>query len=457
MSLRLDRELAETGTRFRLFPQPRFLRRNDGSPLFGEPEEVIISVTPDQIQAGPADDRMFVIDAVSKQPYSQFFRPPFSGDKREPVRPGPDGHFTHLDPNSREFSAATMYATVRRVLDIWEDYFGHRVDWHFESDFDRLEMIPLIEWDNAQSGYGFLEFGFGRTPSGTIDHTRPYCENFDVLAHEIGHSMIFSEVGIPSSPDDEGIDYGGMHESAGDLVAIIASLHFSSLVDELLRSTKGNLLTVNGLDRVGELSESREIRVALNARRMSDVGPEPHERSLPLTGAIFDTMVEVFQEDLVSKGLISEELRDRSTNLPGSAEDLAAIQSDFTAAYTGNEAEFKEALLLARDYLGRLLAVTWSALSPNFLTYHDVLRGLMRADRELTEGRNHSIIRACFAWREIAPVPTSLLTRPHTLQDCGLRATPSTNGMATSVYRVDSSRPVVWHNELGRDARAYQA
>ncbi len=451
MSLRLDRQLAETGTRFLIFPQPRFLRKQDGSPLFPEPEEVAVSVPPERIQAGPADDRMFVVDAVSKQPYNQFFRPPFSGKARPPVQPGPDGHFTHLDPTSREFSAATMYATVRRVLDIWEDYFGRRLTWHFESHFARLEMIPLIEWDNAQSGYGFLEFGFGRTPTGTIDHSRPYCENFDVLAHELGHSIIFSQVGIPTNPGDEGIDYGGMHESSGDLVAIIGSLHFSSLVDELLNSTKGNLLTVNGLDRVGELSESREIRVALNAKRMSDVGEEPHERSLPLTGAIFDTMVEVYQQDLVDKKLISEELRVRSTNLPGSAEDLEDIQAEFTAAYTGHEAEFKEALLLARDYLGRLLAVTWSNLSPDFLTYHDVLRGLMRADWEVSNGANQEIIRSCFAWREIAPVPNSLLMRPHTLQDCGLRAGPSTNGVTrrAAYASTDHLRPLRSHDLLG--------
>lgn len=435
MSLQLDRTLAQTGTRFRIFPQPRFLQREDGSgPLFPEPEEVIISVAPAQMQPGPADDRMFVIDAVSKLPYSDFFRPPYRGDFRAPVEPGPDGHFLYLDPNSREFSAATMYATVRRVLDIWEDYFGHALEWHFESDFDRLEMIPLIEWDNAQSGYGFLEFGFDRTPSGTIDHMRPYCENFDVLAHELGHSIIFSEVGVPSSPADDAIDYGGLHESAGDMVAIIGSLHFNSLVDHLLQTTKANLLTINGLDRVGELSESREIRVAFNSRRMSDVGMEPHERSLPLTGAIFDTMVEIFQQELVNKELISDELRIRSTNLPGGAEDLADIQAGFKVAYTDNEDAFKEALLLARDYVGRLLAVTWANLSPDLLTYHDVLRGLMRADRDITGGTNRSIIRECFAWREIAPAPTSILLQPHTLQDCGVTASRS-DGVTRALVR----------------------
>jgi len=435
MSLALDRALVESGTRFRIFPQPRFLQRDDGSgPLFPEPEEVFVSVPPAAMQPGPGDDRMFVVDAVSKLPYNRFFRPPYRGDARPAVQPDADGHFAHLDPSTREFSAATMYATVRRVLDIWEDYFGHRLEWHFESDFGRLEMIPLIEWDNAQSGYGFLEFGFGRTPGGTIDHTRPYCENFDVLAHELGHSIIFSEVGTPSGPTDDAIDYGGMHESAGDLVAIIGSLHFSSLVDHLLDTTKGNLLTINGLDRVGELSESREIRVAFNGKRMSDVGDESHERSLPLTGAIFDTMVEVFQQDLVNKNLIDEELRTRSTNLPGSAEDLDEIQADFTSAYGGKKKEFKEALLLARDYLGRLLAVTWENLSPDFLTYHDVLRALTRADREITSGANQPIIRDCFAWREIAPAPTSLLLRPHTLHDCGLRESRAADGMTRAVF-----------------------
>jgi hypothetical protein len=423
MSLELDRRLADVGTRFRIFPQPRFLRKADGSgPLFAEPEQVVVSVEPSGMRPGPGDDRMFVVDAIGKMPYNNFFRPPFRGPVRAPVQPNGDGHFDHLDPSSREFSAATMYATVRRVLDIWQDYFGRTIHWHFESDFDRLELIPLIEWTNAQSGYGFLEFGFGRTANGTIDHTRPFCENFDVLAHELGHSIIFAEVGVPGSPIDEGVDYGGMHESAGDLVAIVASLHFHSVVDHLLATTKGNLLTVNGLDRVGELSDSREIRVALNPLRMSDVGDEPHERSLPLTGAIFDTMVEVFQHDLVAKKLIDDDLRVRSTNLPGSAEDLTGIQDDFTAAYTGNEAAFKEALLRARDYLGRLLAVTWSSISPDFLTYHGMLRAILAADREVSGGENAAIIRSSFAWREIAPVPTSLMLRPHTLTTCGLAA-----------------------------------
>jgi hypothetical protein len=418
MSVQLDRELVETGTRFLIFPQPRFL------PSFRNPETVYISVPPDQIEPGPGDDRMFVVDAINKLPYSRFFRPPFAGAKNSPVESGPDGHFDHLDPNSREFSCATMYATVRRVLDIWQDYFGHRIDWHFEPDFARLEMIPLIEWNNAQSGYGFLEFGYGRGFGGGIDHSRPYCQNFDVLAHELGHSIIFSEVGFPSSPLDEAIDYGGMHESSGDLVAIISVLHFNSVVDYLLGSTKGNLFTVNELGRVGELDESREIRIAFNYARMSDVGDEPHDRSLPLTGGIFDVMVEVFQKNLVTAGLIDQDLADRSSGMPGGIQDPEQIQADFAAAYEGNEGAFKNALLAARDYLGKLLAVTWEKLSADFLSYHDILRTLIRADRDITGGAHQQTIRECFAWREISIAPGSFLSRTHTVQQCVYNAQP---------------------------------
>lgn len=413
MSMELDMRLAESGTRFKIFPQPRYL------PAFSEPELVSISIPAGEVQAGPGDTRMFVIDAANKLPYSRFYRPPYGGEAGPPVAPGPGGHFDHLDPDSRAFSAATMYATVRRVLDIWEDYFGRGINWAFEGDFARLELIPLIEWDNAQAGYGYLEFGYARLPGGGIDHSRPHCQNFDVLAHELGHELIFAEVGYPRFANDPGHDYGGMHESAGDLVAIIASLHFDTVVSHLLNETSGNLFTVNELARVGELSESSEIRTAFNYKRMSDVGNEAHDRSLPLTGGIFDIMVEWFQKELVRRNLISEDLARRSSLDPSGPQNLSGLQGEFDAAYLGNEAAFKDALLAARDYLGRLLAAMWSDLSPDYLAYHDVLRALLRADRATAEGANQDTIRSCFAWREISLAPDSVLLTPHSLDNCG--------------------------------------
>ncbi len=82
---------------------------------------------------------MYVVDALDKSPYGRFTGPPYEGESRPPVQPGADGHFDKIDVDSREFSCATMYATVRRVLDIWEDYFGKTIQWHFRLHFDRLK------------------------------------------------------------------------------------------------------------------------------------------------------------------------------------------------------------------------------------------------------------------------------------------------------------------------------
>jgi hypothetical protein len=418
MSMQLDAALAATGTRFRLFAQSRFL------PSFSVPETVIVSQPPGSITAGPQDGRMFVVDAPDKIRYGApgSPSPQQTGPSLPPVPPGPNGHFDHIHPDSREFKSTTMYATVRRTLDIWQDYHGAKIEWFFRTRFPKMLLIPAVEWDNAQSGFGFLEFGFGRKqgPGGVsvIDHDSPFCENFDVLSHEIGHNILFTLVGIPDDQTDT-TEYDGFQESGADLTAIVAVLHFNSVVDHVLENSKGNLFTVNELSRLGELANGREIRRAFNALKMSDVDNEPHNLSQPLTGAIFDIFVDAFQMELVRRGLITQELANRSEFGKAPESELPAINAAFAQAYTGHEADFKTALLTARDYLGRLLAKTWSALSANSLTYVKVLSGLLDVDQEMTGGAHANSIRECFTWREIfAQLPAGFMIRQ--LSDCGM-------------------------------------
>lgn len=384
-------------TRFRIFVLPRYSE----SPLAAQPETITVSTPTNKITKGPADERMYVRDAQFKKPYADNDGPPYRGQANPPVLPGPDGHFDRIDVHSREFLCATMYATVRRTLDIWESYFGRTIPWFFRLDLKRLELIPLVEWDNAQSGYGFLEFGYARGPGGKPDKTRPYCENFDVLAHELGHNILFSEVGVPSSPKFETEEYGGFQESGADLVAIVATLHFHTIVDHLLATSKGNLFTENELSRIGEVGKSSQIRLALNAEKMSTVSREPHDLSLPLTGAIFDIFVEMYQKELVQAGLISQSLADRSFGPEGGEVDHDAMEAEFAAAYTGHEAGFKKCLEKSRDDFGRLLATTWQHLSADHLHYTDVAKALFDADTKLFAGRHADTIRVCFRWREI--------------------------------------------------------
>jgi hypothetical protein len=399
MSVKLDADLKGKGTKFRLFPQPRFLEP------FGEPETVWVSPPAGSVGPGPADDRMYVVDSVNKvEPYGFPYLPPYGGVAHAPVEPNAFGHFDDLEVDSHEFRAAHMYGTLRRVLDIWEGYFERRIDWHFQDRYDRLELIPSLDWDNAQSGYGFIETGYEETDEKEI---RPFSLNFDVLAHEIGHSIIFSQVGFPAEGAATS-EFRAFHESAGDLIALVAVLHFDSVVDHLLRCCSGNLYTLNELNRIGELSRTDQIRVANNSLKMSDFldgWSNVHDLAQPLTGALFDILVDVFQQTLLERGLISEELWDLAERVPEEPVDKDVIQAMFDEAYRNRHEEFKQVLLEARDTIGASLAWSWSRLPPDDLSFAGVGDVLLSADRALTGGKYQGSIFDNFAWREIGAVP----------------------------------------------------
>jgi hypothetical protein len=395
----------QTGTRFRLFPQSPVLE------AYREPETVWISCEPGTIGPGPSDDRMYVIDALDKRPYEYPFLPPYKGPARPPVTSDAGGHFDYLHVDDPGFPAAHMYGTVRRVLDIWERYFGQRIAWHFSRLLPRLELVPYVDWENAHSGFGFLETGYEADEQGRRELL---CLNFDVLAHELGHLIIYGVVGTPA-PGTETAEYYGFHESAGDLVALIAVLRFDLVADHVLKQTAGNLYNLSELSRIGEISQTTQIRIADNDLKMSDVAdaatpvqllcqPARHLLAQPLTGAVFDLMVDIFQRTLLERGLISASLDRASGRASGIAVDDSAIGAMFAAAYSGRHEAFKRALQDTGDYLGTVLAWAWRRLSPEYLSYEDVLELLLSADADLTGGKYRDTIMACFVWREIGVV-----------------------------------------------------
>ena len=402
----MQRALSDMGTRFRLFPQAPFLHPE----LL--PEIVYVSRPPGSIGAGPSDDRLYVIDPLGKTAAygllpelgpTVLYLPPWSGSIRPPVRPGPDGHFDHIPLGTPEFALAHVYGTTRFVMDIWERYFGGPIPWHFSRHFRRLEITILPILDNARAGYGYMEVGEHPNEDGTIV---PYALNFDVIAHEFGHLIIYGTLGVPNLATGQG-EYFGFHESAADMTALIASLHFASMVDRLLDDTRGNLYALNELNRFAELSTSDQIRLASNSAKLSQFAAgwdDEHDLSQPLTGALFDTLVDIFQELLVERGLIARAVADLSDLVGEYPAYLPAVQAAFDAAYPGRARAFRQALFDARDYLGFALAEVWKRLSPHFLTYAQVGDLLIAVDQAMSGGRYRAEIYESFAWREIGSV-----------------------------------------------------
>jgi hypothetical protein len=405
------------GTRFRLFPQPPF----GDAP--GEPETVWLSPAAGSLGPGPSDDRMRVVDPIGKlapyglrfTPYGRpyLYLPPWRGPLGAPVAPDAQGHFDQVEIGSPEFEAAHAYGCVRFVLDVWERYFGQAIAWHFARDYRQLEISLLRSASNAFAGYGFLELGADMTESGAY---RPFSLSFDIVAHEVGHLMVYSQVGLPREDAIEG-EYFGFHESAADLVALVAVLHFDSVLDRLLEMTSGNLYTFNELNRFAELSEDEQIRIAGNGRHLFDFAAgwsDEHDLSEPLTGSMFDIFVDIFHEALLERRLIDPQVEDLFDQLERDPEFASLIQSMFDEAYARDPAGFRDALLETRDYLGAALAMTWQRLSPDSLNYVDVGEALLAADRRLSGGRYRRAILNNLTWRGIGLVQVGPRLAPPT-------------------------------------------
>lgn len=404
MSFSLNEFYRPTGTRFKLFVQSPVL------PDFVEPETVWVSSPAGSLGPGPSDHRMYALHPVGKKPYSDETVPPYFGAMGRPALPDRHGHFDHIAPDDPAFASIHMFGAVRRVLDVWESYLGGPVHWHFNITHPRLELVAHVPWDNAHFGWGFMEFGEGKDDKGT---QQPFALNFDILAHEVGHGVIFSLVGMPT-PETLTTAYRGFHESASDVVAMLSALHFDTFDDHVLDACRGNLYVANEMTNIGELSPTRQIRQASNSLRLSDVisldtppndvtGKQIHKLGQPHTGAVFDMLTEFYLDRLVAERLVSHDLA-ATMRASAQRDTLNDVDPECMAdAYAQDREGFRAALCDARDMLGLRLAEAWRRLTPHDFSFAKELAMVLRVDREMSGSAHTRMIRDCFAWRGITP------------------------------------------------------
>ncbi len=315
-------------------------------------------------------------------------------------------------------SSSASYGGVRRTLDCWVRYLGRPVTWWHARELPQLELIPILDWDNAHSGPGFIETGERRTQAGRM---RLFALNFDVIAHETGHAILFAEVGAPE-PGRLTAEYLAFQESYSDLIALVTALHFPTVVDRLFEQTRGNLYVLNLVARIGELSGVEQIRVADNVTTMADVAElgltlggewlDPtgrerteHDLAQPLTGAIFDVLVDLFQDNLVRAGVIPPRLDPWGWNeaaVEASFDELGAAAGDALAAHGD---VFRSALADARDAVGACMGRTLLEIDAGDLSFEGVAACMIRAAADLGLDRVEPAFLENFLLRGIDPRP----------------------------------------------------
>jgi hypothetical protein len=393
--------------RLRIFPQ---------SPLGGGlPRLATITVSPrvGTVGPGPSDRRMYALEAPDKRPYTPDRAqavPPWRGPIAPPTPPSRTGHFDHLVPGEPGFRAVHLYGCARFALDVWEQHLGAPVQWHFARHFERLELIALRDWPNAHMGYGFLEAGERRVGRGVAD----YALNFDVIGHEIGHALMMAFAGTVR-PDRVTGDYEALHEASADWAAMIASLHLTPVIEELLESTRGDLDTANRLNRFAELSSTRQIRLANNRRTMWDFAAgwtSEHEIAQPLIAALFDAFVEIYKEVLVRHGAIPRALDDLADMAEREPAWRGRVRAGFARAYSRHPERFHAAVAEARGIAAAMMVGLWRRADPTRFRLADIGPILAEVDAIRFGGALRPIVMGCLARRGIGIVPLGPRLRP---------------------------------------------
>jgi hypothetical protein len=400
------------GTRFRLFPAY--------AAGYAEPELVEVSPRPGAIGPGPSDPWMYAVHPLRKdEPYDPpASMPPYRGPTFPPALPGPQGHFDHIPVEAPEFLAAHLYGTVRHTLDIWEFYLGRKVVWWHAPRIPRLELIPFVQWQNAHSGPGFIEMGEKPSHSG---REQPFCLNFDVVAHETGHAIMFSMIGVPAE-GDVSEPFLAFHESFSDLIALIGVMEIPSVTRRLLTQTAGNLYVLNIVNRIGAYSDTEQVRLASNTHTMADsiglhMAPDgswndptgqhrnQHAIAEPLTGAVFDCLVELYQDGLAARGLIQPEMDARGWTRDDVERSIDAVHSGSAAALARFAQGFHEALDDARHVVAQCMAHVILTVRPETLNFPIVAARFLEAAAALGQTRHLPALLDHFLWRGIDPRP----------------------------------------------------
>lgn len=399
------------GTRFRIYPQ------SGGG--WAEPETITLSPPVGTVGPGPSDRMLRAILPVAKlHPYDPpAYLPPYTGPCLPPARPDRAGHFDHIAVTDPAFMPAHIYACVRHTLDAWEGYLGPVTWWH-AAEYPQLELAAVVEWNNAQSGMGFIETGHRPNRHGVEQY---FCLNFDVVGHEAGHALLFSTLGAPA-PERLTAEFLAFHESFSDLAALVAALHLPSVADRLLLQTGGNLYVLNLLNRVGEMSDSEQVRIADNVTTLRDLDglrllPDgswhdpagldrnAHALAQPLTGALFDLLVEAYQAGLVARGALPPRLDARAWTREEVAAAFAPVQSASAASLGAFSRAFHGALRDARDLLARCMAHVMLTLRADDVTFAAVAAAVIRAATHQGHGWQAPAFVEIFLLRGIDPRP----------------------------------------------------
>jgi hypothetical protein len=318
---------------------------------------------------------------------------------------------------SAEFRYWTAAEALRRGADFWAGRVPSGA-W----EVGPMLKVLLDEGEDLNAYYDrqALNFFHGPSPSGIV-----YAgESPDILCHEMGHAILDSIK--PQLWGAASHEVAALHESFGDMSAILSALQLQSLRIAILRDTNGHLYRNSRLSRLAEqlgaairaqapdAVDPDCLRNAVNSFTYQDpiglpqmapashLSSEPHSFSRLFTGAFFEALAAMLSAKAADPGAPTEQ-------------ELAVAGSDIATILVTS---IKQAPVVSNFYAQVAAGMVQASrtISP---AYPAVLKGvfvrrsiLSLQSATSTEALQNSVVRAAAAAARAKPEALASMALP---------------------------------------------
>lgn len=342
-------------------------------------------------------------------------------------------HGLPLSEGDPRFHQQQVYAVVMHIIEKFEKALGRKIIFSrlsagsSGSHLYKHEYVPRLRiyphaLRQANAFYSpqkvALLFGYFYSADQWVGNNVPNtaiftCLSADIVAHECTHALLDSM--HPYMNRDTGTAALAFHEAFADIIALLQRFTFRKVVEDQLRSSKGDIYSPENL--LGDLAVQFGNAIAGNRRALRSylvekdaegksrvVDPDPsryesttevHERGAILVAAVFNAFARLYHHRVADLVRLAS---DGSGILrPG------AIPEDLVKRLAKEACEIAEKLMMicirALDFC-----------PPVDLDFGDYLRALVTADAEYNHGDQEDMRYALLeAFRDWGLVPKSIL------------------------------------------------
>jgi hypothetical protein len=195
--------------------------------------------------------------------------------------------------------AIHTYATIRLVINLFEDFFERPIHWSWWKHGGGDPLLIKIRSNDINARYIEDQKCIELDNYGTKDNRIHSCRSVDLIAHETGHAIL--DCFLPHL-NKGNAETKGIGEAFCDLAGMFMVLSQFDLCEYVIEETKGDLTqsSILSLFAVGYGSaenQFKEIRNAINTYTYQHEAWSPYDHSQVLVAALYEILVELFKEN----------------------------------------------------------------------------------------------------------------------------------------------------------------